>query len=179
MYKLWHIPTVSPNGLLDLFSFFWLVCGHYISCIHNELIIWYLLLNRCTFHDVLRPNNLGMRLVFRGFRSLQAKDDFSTIPVAVSRGHTFLSVDWMITGQILMTLCIHHLDYLTPHPLHCCSLIFEFLYKCYLFWIIYRNCVNVGPVIAFRFQALFTSSLLQPSNSDYHLLLLTRSFAFK
>lgn len=92
-----------------------------------------------------------------------------------TRSH-FLNVDQVITSRLLMTLCIHHLDYLTSQQLHCCSLIFEFLYKCYLFWIIYRNCVNVGPVIAFRFQALFTSSLLQPSNSVYYLLVLTRSF---
>lgn len=61
-----------------------------------------------------------------------------------------------------MTLCILHWDYLTsPITL----LLFHLLVQVLFILIIYRNCVNIGPIIAFRFQALFVSPLLHLSNS--------------
>lgn len=97
--KLWHIPTVSPNGLLDLLSFFLLVMWKlYLkyTCTHNLVFTFKLIY--CMFHKVLRSNNLRMRLssVFHVFTLtsgvfpyLQAVDEFSMILVAVSNGYTF------------------------------------------------------------------------------------------
>lgn len=70
----------------------------------------------------------------------------------------------------LMTLCILHWDYLTS-PVTLLLFHLWVLVQVLFILIIYRNCVNIEPIIDFRFQALFVSPLLHPGNSVYLLIL--------